>query len=42
MKRIYAVITLLVVLGCNGFAQMLRGHIFDASTNEPLVGATVA
>ena len=25
----------------NSFAQTLKGHIYDANTNEPLVGAAV-
>ena len=40
MKKIY-ILTLLICLTCFGtsFAQTLKGHIYDAKTNEPLVGA---
>ena len=42
MKKIY-ILTLLICLTCFGtsFAQTLKGHIYDAKTNEPLVGAAV-
>ena len=42
MKKIY-ILTLLLCLSClnTSFAQTLKGHIYDAKTNEPLVGAAV-
>ena len=42
MKKIY-ILTLLLCLTSFGasFAQTLKGHIYDAKTNEPLVGAAV-
>ncbi len=43
MKKIY-ILTLLLCFTSLGssFAQTLKGHIYDANTNEPLVGAAVA
>lgn len=43
MKKIY-ILTLLICLTSFGasFAQTLKGHIYDAKTNEPLVGAAVS
>ena len=41
MRKTVAIITFLLYLGCNSFAQTLKGHIYDARTNEPLVGAAV-
>ena len=40
MKKIY-ILTLLLCFTSLGssFAQTLKGHIYDANTNEPLVGA---
>ena len=42
MKKIY-ILTLLLCFTSLGssFAQTLKGHIYDANTNEPLVGAAV-
>ena len=42
MKKLY-ILTLLICLTSFGasFAQTLKGHIYDAKTNEPLVGAAV-
>ena len=42
MKKLY-ILTLLICLTGFGtsFAQTLKGHIYDAQTNEPLVGAAV-
>ena len=42
MKKLY-ILTLLICLTGFGssFAQTLKGHIYDARTNEPLVGAAV-
>jgi len=43
MKKIY-ILTLLLCFTSLGssFAQTLKGHIYDANTNEPLLGAAVA
>ena len=42
MKKLYTLIILLSLTGFgNSFAQTLKGHIYDARTNEPLVGAAV-
>ena len=39
MKKLYTLIILLSLTGFgNSFAQTLKGHIYDARTNEPLVG----
>ena len=42
MKKLY-ILTLFICLAGFGtsFAQTLKGHIYDANTNEPLVGAAV-
>ena len=42
MKKLY-ILTLFICLAGfgNSFAQTLKGHIYDANTNEPLVGAAV-
>ena len=42
MKKLY-ILTILILLTGFGtaFAQTLKGHIYDANTNEPLVGAAV-
>ena len=42
MNKLY-ILTLLICLTSFGasFAQTLKGHIYDAKTNEPLVGAAV-
>ena len=40
MKKIYILTLLLCFISFgNSFAQTLKGHIYDAKTNEPLVGA---
>ena len=42
MKKIYILTLLLCFISFgNSFAQTLKGHIYDAKTNEPLVGAAV-
>ena len=42
MKKLYILTILLCLTGFGSiFAQTLKGHIYDAKTNEPLVGATV-
>ncbi len=42
MKKFYILTLLVCLTGFGGsFAQTLKGHIYDAQTNEPLVGATV-
>ena len=42
MKKLYTLIILLSLTGFgSSFAQTLKGHIYDARTNEPLVGAAV-
>ena len=42
MKKIYILTLLLCFISLgNSFAQTLKGHIYDAKTNEPLVGAAV-
>lgn len=41
MRKAVTIITFLLCLGCHSFAQTLKGHIYDAKTNEPLVGAAV-
>ena len=42
MKKIYILTLLLCFISFgNSFAQTLKGHIYDANTNEPLVGAAV-
>lgn len=42
MRRLYIIIVLSVVcMGYDCFAQTLKGHIYDAQTNGPLVGAAV-
>ena len=42
MKKIYILTLLLCFTSLGGsFAQTLKGHIYDANTNEPLVGAAV-
>ena len=42
MKKLYILTLLLCLTGAGtAFAQTLKGHIYDAKTNEPLVGAAV-
>ena len=42
MKKIYILNLLLCFTSLgSSFAQTLKGHIYDANTNEPLVGAAV-
>ena len=42
MKKLYILTLLICLTGFgNSFAQTLKGHIYDANTNEPLVGAAV-
>lgn len=38
----YSFIILLLLFSIPGNAQILKGHIYDALTNEPLAGATVS
>ena len=40
-KQIYLIVSLLLLTGTYVSAQTLKGHIYDANTNEPLAGATV-
>lgn len=42
MKKLYILSLLICLTGFgSSFAQTLKGHIYDAQTNEPLVGAAV-
>ena len=42
MKKLHILTLLISLIGLgNSFAQTLKGHIYDAKTNEPLVGAAV-
>ena len=42
MKKLYILTVLILLTGFGtAFAQTLKGHIYDANTNEPLVGAAV-
>lgn len=42
MKKLYILTLLICLTGLgNTFAQTLKGHIYDANTNEPLIGAAV-
>ena len=42
MKKLHILTLLISLIGFgNSFAQTLKGHIYDAKTNEPLVGAAV-
>lgn len=42
MKKLSAILILLVSLQTVAWGQTLKGHVYDAHTNEPLVGATVS
>lgn len=42
MKKLSAILILLVAFQSLVFGQTLKGHVYDAKTNEPLVGATVS
>ena len=41
MKKLYTLLTFLTLFSVCATAQTLKGHIYDAKTNEPLVGAAV-
>ena len=42
MNKLHILTLLISLIGFgNSFAQTLKGHIYDAKTNEPLVGAAV-
>lgn len=42
MKKIYTIITLLIIFTGSVAGQVLKGHIYDAQTNEPLVGVNIS
>ena len=42
MRKIYAIIAIMMCFSGSCFAQILKGYIYDAETSEPLVGATVS
>ena len=42
MKKLYTLLTFLALFAAYASAQTLKGHIYDAKTNEPLVGAAVS
>lgn len=42
MRKIYAIIAIMMCFSGSCFAQTLKGYIYDAETSEPLVGATVS
>lgn len=41
MKKLYTLLAFLALFAVCATAQTLKGHIYDAQTNEPLVGAAV-
>lgn len=42
MKKIHFIFILCLLLSVPGVAQTLKGHIYDAKTNEPLIGASIS
>ncbi|WP_106829304.1 TonB-dependent receptor [Parabacteroides pacaensis] len=42
MKTFYSFIVCMLFFSTPGIAQILKGHIYDATTSEPLAGATVS
>ena len=42
MRTFYIFLSFCLLCGTSAFAQTLKGHIYDAQTSEPLVGATVS
>lgn len=41
MKKIYTLLMLMLAISGTAFGQTLKGHIFDAETNEPLIGVNI-
>ena len=41
MKKIYTILCLLILLPVIAFGQTLKGHVYDAETNEPLIGVNI-
>ena len=42
MKKIHSIFILYILLSVPGVAQTLKGHIYDAKTSEPLIGASIS
>lgn len=41
MKKLYVIAFLLTFLAGPAFGQIMKGHIYDQETNEPLAGVNI-